>query len=151
MKIYFAAPLFNIAERCFNEELCCKLENIGFTVFLPQRDGAENSINNYRDLKKEDKRKAIFYTDYAQIIDSDIFLFILDGRIPDEGACVELGIAYTDKQLRAKNRIIIGLHTDSRAAFIGSKLNPMLRIPIEVLCESTDEVILYLTKLLCTC
>ena len=151
MKIYFAAPLFNTAERYFNEELCGKLENIGFDVFLPQRDGAEKSVNNYKDLEKEDQRKAIFHTDYAKIMDSDIFLFILDGRIPDEGACVELGIAYTDKQLQSKNKIIIGLHTDSRAAFIGSKLNPMLKIPIDIIFESSDDVIQYLTELLNKC
>lgn len=73
----------------------------------------------------------------------DIFLFILDGRVPDEGAAVELGIAYMAKQQRQK--MIVGLHTDSRAAFIGAKLNPMLRIPLEFIAETYSELINYLS------
>jgi len=38
MKIYFAAPLFSIAERKYNEILTEKLEKSSFDVFLPQRD-----------------------------------------------------------------------------------------------------------------
>ncbi len=91
MKIYFAAPLFCNAEKIFNEELCNKLEHIGFEVFLPQRDGAEKTIIDYKDLEKVERRQAIFKCDYEQIVSSEIFLFVLDGRIPDEGACVELG------------------------------------------------------------
>jgi nucleoside 2-deoxyribosyltransferase len=147
MKIYLAGPLFSTAEKIFNEDLCKILENIGFNVFLPQRDGAEKTISNYEELQKEEKRQAIFRIDYEQIVSSDIFLFILDGRIPDEGACVELGIAYTIKKIKDNNKIIIGLHTDSRAAFIGSKLNPMIKIPIDIIFDSTEELIRYLSQI----
>ena len=43
MLIYFAAPLFSVAEQAFNRQLTEKLVEIGFTVFLPQRDGVEIS------------------------------------------------------------------------------------------------------------
>ena len=43
MRVYFAAPLFNVAERTFNINLTNKIEEIGFEVFLPQRDGVENT------------------------------------------------------------------------------------------------------------
>ena len=38
----------------------------------------------------------------------DILIFFLDGRVPDEGACVELGMAY------AWNKICLGYKTDDR-------------------------------------
>lgn len=40
MKIYFAAPLFCKSERDFNINLTKQLEELGYEVFLPQRDGA---------------------------------------------------------------------------------------------------------------
>ena len=60
-----------------------------------------------------------------------MFLFVLDGRVPDEGACVELGIAYCQKYLQDTGKLLIGLHTDTRAAFIGSRLNPMVRVALD--------------------
>jgi nucleoside 2-deoxyribosyltransferase len=38
MKIYFAGPLFNEAEKSFNLRLTEKLEKLNHKVFLPQRD-----------------------------------------------------------------------------------------------------------------
>jgi hypothetical protein len=71
----------------------------------------------------------------------DIFLFVLDGRVPDEGACVELGIAYAQKQIRQPEKRLVGLHTDPRAAFIGSKLNPMVGVPLEFVAASEEELL----------
>ena len=144
MRIYFAAPLFSHAERSFNIQLAEKIETLGHVVFLPQRDGAEKKLSNYYELGKEERRIAIFKQDYEQIKAANIFLFILDGRIPDEGACVELGIAFNEKKENDKNKILIGLHTDSRAAFLGSKLNPMIKVPLERIFETEDELIKYL-------
>jgi len=79
--------------------------------------------------------------DRNQIFDSDIFLFILDGRIPDEGACVELGMAYTNRMRMNAPKFIIGLHTDIRAAFIGSKLNPMLRLCFDNIVGNETELL----------
>ena len=73
-----------------------------------------------------------------------IFLFILDGRVPDEGACVELGIAYAQKYINKKKKILIGLHTDSRAAFMGSKLNPILKVPLDYVASNEEELINFL-------
>jgi len=146
LKLYFAGPLFSIAEKTFNTSVADKIEQLGISVFLPQRDGAESQIENYHDLDKETRRISIFQIDYSEIIKSDIFLFILDGRVPDEGACFELGVAYTQKQLESKNKLIIGLHTDSRAAFIGAKLNPMIKIPLDSIFGTVEELITYLQE-----
>src|SRR5260370_17610320 len=48
-----------------------------------------------------------------------------------------LGIAYCQKDLQWSNKLLIGLQTDRRAAFPGSKLNAMLRGALEYV--ATDE------------
>ena len=93
MLIYFAAPLFSEAERRFNLDLTTELESLGFRVFLPQRDGVDRDSPPYDAMTPEERRKAMFELDKSKIIAADVFLFVLDGRVPDKGACVELGIA----------------------------------------------------------
>lgn len=110
MKIYFAGPLFNDAEKEFNQKLTLELEREGFEVFLPQRDGVESTKPEYAHLCKEEKRKIMFAIDRDKVLNADIFLIVLDGRVPDEGACVELGIAYHQKYSISNNKMIIGLH-----------------------------------------
>jgi len=144
MKIYFAGPLFSEAEKKFNEELTEKLELNGFSVFLPQRDGVERNKPPYDTMETEERRKAMFSLDRDKILDADIFLFILDGRVPDEGACVELGIAYTQKYIEKKEKRLVGLHTDSRAAFMGSKLNPMIKVSLDYIATNEEELINFL-------
>lgn len=61
---------------------------------------------------------------------------MLDGRVPDEGACVELGMAHTHRRLEGDEKLLIGLHTDTRTAFLGSKLNPMIRVPLDRIAEN---------------
>lgn len=138
MLIYFAAPLFSRAERLFNENLAQRLEAQGFTVFLPQRDGVEKNKPPYSFMEPEERRQALFHLDKQQIFACDIFLFVLDGRVPDEGACVELGIAYCQKELQNGKKLLLGLQTDSRAAFLGSKLNPMISVPLDFIASDDD-------------
>ncbi|HKH37444.1 MAG TPA: nucleoside 2-deoxyribosyltransferase domain-containing protein [Rubrobacter sp.] len=95
--IYLAGPLFSEAERCFNLELTHRLVAMGFDVFLPQRDGVERDRPPYDTMTPEERRHAMFHLDMSRILDADVF--VLDGRVPDEGACVELGIAYCQKYL----------------------------------------------------
>lgn len=141
MLMYFAAPLFSRAERLFNENLTLHLEAQGFTVFLPQRDGVEKNKLPYSSMAPEERRQALFQLDKQQIFACDIFLFVLDGRVPDEGACVELGMAYCQKELQNSKKLLIGLQTDSRAAFLNSRLNPMLRVPLDYI-ASDEETLL---------
>lgn len=138
MRIYFAGPLFSNAERQFNAALTSRLEAAGFVVFLPQRDGAERSRPPYASMTREERRSAMFEMDTAEILACDIFLIVLDGRVPDEGAAFELGVAYASKRLQQSARLLIGLHTDARAAFIGAKLNPMLAEPLDAIAFDED-------------
>jgi nucleoside 2-deoxyribosyltransferase len=106
-RVYIAGPLFSRGELEFNLVVDEHLKNLGFDTFLPQKDGhklADLVSNN----QKSTAVATIFERDIQEIKDSDILLFIMDGRVPDEGACVELGIAY------AWNKQCIGLKTDSR-------------------------------------
>ena len=136
-KVYYAGPLFNEAEKDFNQKLAFKLKQEGFEVFLPQIDGVESSNPKYANLSKEERRKSMFVMDRDKILEANIFLFILDGRVPDEGACVELGIAYYHKYSIFSDKMIIGLQTDKRAAFISAKLNPMIACSLDYLFYST--------------
>lgn len=140
MLVYLAGPLFSIAEITFNEKLTARLENAGFGVFLPQRDGVEKNKPPYDKMSPEDRRRAMFELDEVRIRESDVFLLVLDGRVPDEGACVELGMAHTHRALTGSRKLLIGFHTDARASFPGSKLNPMLRVPLDDIAE--DEITL---------
>jgi len=139
VRLYFAGPLFSEAERRFNLRLAERLERAGITVFLPQRDGAENDRDPDR-VMSEERRQATFDLDRNQVLGSDVFLYVLDGRVPDEGAAFELGLAYADKMLRTTNRLIVGLHTDSRAAFLSSRLNLMLDRAFDFIASSEVEV-----------
>ena len=80
----------------------------GYEVFLPQ----EESGLAYEQINEKNKReinKKIFEEDVKGLRSCDILLFVLDGRVPDEGACVELGMAY------AYGIPSLGFKTDTRA------------------------------------
>lgn len=139
--IYFAAPLFCRAELAFNLDLAVAIERLGHMVFLPQRDGVETDGPAYEAMAEHERGRAIFEIDRDKVLEADIFLFVLDGRVPDEGACVELGIAYAHKRLQRPDKLLLGLHTDMRAAFAEAKLNPMLG-------EALDEIYTTEKKLL---
>jgi len=105
LHIYFAGPLFSEAEKQFNLSLTAKLEKVGYKVFLPQRDGVERNKPPFSKLSKAKRRLVLFELDTTKIAESEIFFFILDGRVPDEGACVELGIAWSLKTYKHQNKL----------------------------------------------
>ena len=117
-RIYFAAPLFSEAEREYNLKIVNLLESYGYEVFLPQRDGF--LAPDLEGKSEEEKTKMIFEKDREEVLKADILFFMLDGRVPDEGACVELGIAY------ASGKRCYGIKNDARSIELGMDLNPML-------------------------
>ena len=126
MIIYFAGPLFSQAERGFNAYLTAKLENLGFQVFLPQRDGIELTEALFNELSEQELSKKIFNIDRNEILKADIFLMILDGRGQDEGTCLELGIAHENKYINDQEKLLIGFLTDMRVFSEKFRLNAML-------------------------
>jgi len=108
MRIYIAGPLFNDMERARNRDIKKIVEGEGHTAFLPQEDGklAVDEIAQGKDAVVV--RKQIFELDTKEIRRCDAFLCLLDGRVPDEGMCFELGMAY------ALGKPCIGYATDTR-------------------------------------
>ncbi|RLI50168.1 MAG: hypothetical protein DRP09_20155 [Candidatus Thorarchaeota archaeon] len=113
LRIYIASPLFSQMEKEFNLKINNLLQSLGFETYLPQLDGGLCSDLIKNGMPKKDARKYIFEKDLEAIKNCDIFLFILDGRVPDEGACVELGIAYT------LGKVCVGFKTDCRSLIDG--------------------------------
>lgn len=107
--VYIAGPLFSKSERDFNFILDKFLKNLGFNTFLPQRDGhlLFELVNN--GSTKDEAIQKIFQKDSETIKNCDLVVFVMDGRVPDEGACVEIGLAF------AYNKECFGLKTDSRS------------------------------------
>jgi nucleoside 2-deoxyribosyltransferase len=117
--VYIAGPLFSESELEFNRKLNTFLKNLGFNTFLPQEDGHLLSELMEQGFEKDNAIKMIFQMDAEKIKDSDIIVFIMDGRVPDEGACVEIGLAY------AYNKECFGLKTDSRS-LMSDMDNPLI-------------------------
>lgn len=110
-KVYVAAPLFDEMEFQRNLEIATMLEGMGHKVYLPQRDAGEAA--------KGANRHNIFNCDKQGVYQSDYLLALLDGRVPDEGTCFEMGMA------EAWGKPIIIYSTDRRC-FMEGHLNVML-------------------------
>lgn len=107
--VYIAGPLFSKSELEFNRIINEFLKNLGFNTFLPQEDGHLLSELMEKGFDKDKSIQMIFQKDVEKIKECDIIVFIMDGRVPDEGACVEIGLAY------AYHKECFGLKTDSRS------------------------------------
>lgn len=126
-KIYCAGPLFNRKEQEEMKEISDALEAAGFQVFLPQRDGFEFSklSINFKEMGYSESdtnrilNKAIFALDVFQVVSSDGLILNINGRVPDEGAMVEAGIAWN------AGKDVIIYKNDSRTLINGSD-NPLL-------------------------
>ena len=129
-RVYYAGPLFNEAEREYNLKLVNILESYGYEVFLPQRDGYLAA--EIESMADDEKTKLIFEKDLNEVLKADICFILLDGRAPDEGACVELGIAY------ANGKRCYGFKSDARSVEYGMDLNPMITGCFEKLFYNLD-------------
>jgi nucleoside 2-deoxyribosyltransferase len=119
MKAYIAAPLFSDAEKTFNLTVAARLTDLGIDSYLPQRDGGEAAPLVRAGLDEDTVRRRLFNGDVDAVRDCELFVFVLDGRVPDEGGCVELGIAY------ATGTTCLGLQTDCRR-FGGTNSNNLM-------------------------
>ena len=136
MKIYIAAPLFSEGERAFNEKVETIVRECGHEVFLPQKAGG--CVADLPDIIEGlPKRKYLFRLDCEHLDWCDMILFLLDGRVPDEGACFELGYCF------AKGKRCVGYKTDARS-FIDGYENVMLHGSLEVILRNENELREYL-------
>ena len=70
-------------------------------------------------MGKVESEKRIFNMDISRLTETDIVVFVMDGRVPDEGACVKIGYAY------GIGKEYVGIKTDVRSLIQGSD-NPMV-------------------------
>ena len=117
-RVYFAAPMFAQSEKEYNLKLVHILEEYGYEVFLPQRDGIEAALLEGK--TQEELVEIVFAKDLTEIQKADVIFFLVDGRVPDEGACVELGIGY------ALGKRCYGFMTDTRSLERVLDLNPII-------------------------
>jgi len=98
------------------------LEQAGFGTFVPHRDGLERFVmglintplNNNILGARDTINAAIFALDCFQIIRRcDYFVLNMNGRVPDEGAVAEAGIAF------AAGKPLVIYKNDRRSVFRG--------------------------------
>ena len=139
MKVYIAAPLFCEGERMFNERVDAIVQACGHETFLPQRDGG--CVADLPEMiEGMPKRQYLFKLDCEHMDWCDVLLFLFDGRVPDEGACFELGYCF------ASGKRCIAYKTDARC-FIGGYDNVMLHGAPEIVLRSEDELRDYFSRL----
>jgi nucleoside 2-deoxyribosyltransferase len=115
--LYFAAPLFNAEETIFNSELANRLENKGYNVFLPQRDGFEfaNLAKAFSTILQEKDiplavANTIFFFDFNKMLSSDYGIARVNEPM-DPGVITEIGFA------KMISLPMIGYRTDLRSPF----------------------------------
>ncbi|MCA9774291.1 MAG: nucleoside 2-deoxyribosyltransferase [Myxococcales bacterium] len=130
-RVYCSGPLFCPEEIAAMRSIAETLEAAGFATFLPQRDGVEpyvlpaverGVLGSVRARRLEEfLGRAIFALDIHEIVEGcDALVFNLNGRVPDEGAAVEAGVAF------AIGKPVVLYKRDARAAFRGHD-NAMIR------------------------
>lgn len=118
IRVYSAAALFSGREALFNAHLVSGLEEKGYSVFSPQRDGLEFGILG-RALEKELPSYEVTPAVYTIIYLLDIGLLIPRSQVIianfdeplDEGVVVETTYA------RIMGKPVIGFRTDSRSPY----------------------------------
>ena len=114
MRAYLAGPLFCQAEREYNLYLKEALAEYSVELVLPQEtDMLFDPLMMDDPAYASEASEKVFRRDLALLDSCDIFIINLDGRVPDEGACVELGYAYS------RGKPLYGIKTDVRVSEFG--------------------------------
>src|SRR4051794_38022635 len=90
-ELYLAAPFFSVGERAFNEIVLRELERT-WDVFYPYRDGIRMAELVANGINPDAAAREVWLRDVEMIRNCDVVVAVLDGRVPDEGVCVELGL-----------------------------------------------------------
>ena len=131
-RLYVAGPLFDEGERWFQERLDALAVECGYETFLPHRDNPDKTVET---------TGVIFRNNATAIDDCSVVLANLNGVMTDDGTAWEIGYAY------ARNKPIVGLHTDWRMRFEHEIVNLMLEYSLDHLVRSLDELRTLLTEL----
>lgn len=110
-RVYIAGPMFCDAELQYNRLLKEGLSKHGIEAVLPQDlplDIPDVSPGNRAAVNRVSLM--VFAEDLGLLDSCDALVLNMDGRVPDEGACVELGYAY------ARGMPCFGIKTDVRTS-----------------------------------
>lgn len=122
LTVYCSGPLFSPEERDTMASIDSSLIAAGFKTFLPQRDGLEpvflplmNSPLNTSafGLNKLADRSVFRFDLFMLVHRCDVLVMNMNGRVPDEGACVEAGMAF------ALGKPVVLYKDDARTVFHG--------------------------------
>ena len=93
MNVYFAAPLFTLAERRFNEELSAELQRLSpaLEIFFPQ--ACDKEFQGLPDFSQRVFNRLMEALDCC-----DAVVAILDGPDSDSGTCIEIGLRAGERQ-----------------------------------------------------
>jgi nucleoside 2-deoxyribosyltransferase len=130
MRAYIAGPLFNEGERYWNGEINSRMQKLGFTTYIPQRDGIK--LQHQSDVRK------IFEEDRKAVSHADVIVANLDGMDVDAGTAWELGFAH------GLGKHVVGVYTDWRLHFKWQTVNLMIQCSVDKLVHSLDELEEYL-------
>jgi len=123
--VYLAGPLFDEGERWFMERLDELVAELGFRTFLPHRDNPPKTADNVPE---------IFANDRQGIDEASIVVANLNGVTTDDGTAWEIGYAY------AKDKTLVGFHTDWRSRFPDEVVNLMIECSLDHLVRSEAEL-----------
>ncbi len=119
-------------ERWWNAEIDSRVRKLGFTTYVPQRDGVK--LENKSDVLK------IFESDKNALIQADLIVANLDGMDVDSGTAWELGFA------EGLGKHCVGVYTDWRLHFKYQTVNLMIQCSVDKLVHSLDELEQYLQQ-----
>ncbi len=139
MRVYLAGPLFNTQERALNDRLTMSLEKNGIEVYLPQRNGALAFDEIKKGADPKETRDRVFKLDVQKVRDCDAIVCVMDGRVPDEGMCIELGMAFI------LGKKCVGFKTDVRTMDVYGD-NVMVEGSLEKVVSSEKELLEFLRK-----
>jgi nucleoside 2-deoxyribosyltransferase len=125
LKAYVAGPLFVEGERYWIGTVERLVAEEGFVTFLPHRHNPPKDEFNVRQIFDNDRRG---------IDECDVVVANLNGIITDDGTAWELGYAF------AKDKHLIGMHTDWRRRFDHEVVNLMLECSLHRMVHSLDEL-----------
>ena len=86
LRVYYAASLFNEAEREFNRRVVDMIHGLGYSTWFPQEDvGVLTDLMDERGMSLPEVRDYIFELNIKEVQAADIVVFVLDGRVPLPG------------------------------------------------------------------
>jgi nucleoside 2-deoxyribosyltransferase len=124
-EVYVAGPLFNKMENEHNAILTALLEDAGYSVFNPIRDGVESAAS-FDSMDDDVLCEQIYQIDVRAIQECRIFIANLDGIQVDDGTAFEIGYAAAQFP---DTKLMIAHLTDTRMNVPPFPRNPMVYQP----------------------